>query len=88
MHIVALTPAASSNKATAMVRLMPILSKKPAANGPIKPYSSRFTDTASEMVARDQPNSCSSGTIKIPGVDLMPAVVNRVRKVTATTIQA
>jgi len=30
-------------------------------------------ETATEMVARDQPNSCSSGTIRTPGVDRKPA---------------
>jgi hypothetical protein len=40
------------------------------------------------MVARDQPNSCSSGTIKTPGVDRKPAAARSVNHVTAATIQA
>jgi len=88
INVVELTPIASSSSAMAMVRRTPNLSKKAAANGPINPYSNKLTETAIEIVALDQPNSCSSGTIRIPGVDLIPAVMNRVRKVTPAIIQA
>lgn len=88
INVVELTPRASSRSATAMVRRTPNLSKKAAAKGPIKPYRSRLTETAIEIVALDQPNSCSRGTIRIPGVDLIPAVINNVRKVTPAIIHA
>jgi hypothetical protein len=45
-------------------------------------------DTASEMVARDQPNSPSRGTIRTPGVERIPDAASRVMKATAKTIQA
>ncbi len=41
-----------------------------------------------EMVARDQPNSCSSGTISTPGVARVAAEISRTTKVMARTIQA
>ena len=41
-----------------------------------------------EIVARDQPNSVSSGTIKTPGVARSPAATSKVTKVTPATIQA
>ena len=44
--------------------------------------------TASEIVARDQWNSVSSGTIKTPGAARTPAVTTTTTKVIATTIQA
>ena len=44
--------------------------------------------TASEMLARVQPNSCSSGTMRTPGVARMPAAASNVTKVMAATIQA
>ena len=44
-----------------------------AANGPTAPYSSRLTPIAKEIVARDQPNSASNGTISTPGAALTPA---------------
>jgi hypothetical protein len=45
-------------------------------------------ETASEMVARDQPNSASRGTINTAGVERMPDAASRVMKVTAKTIHA
>jgi hypothetical protein len=43
---------------------------------------------ANEIVVRDQPNACSSGTIKTPGVARTPAEASRVTKVSAATTQA
>jgi hypothetical protein len=40
------------------------------------------------MVARDHPNSISSGTINTPGVERMPAAVSKTPKVTNAIIQA
>ena len=48
----------------------------------------RLTETAREIVARDQPNSSSSGTISKPGVERVPDAARRVTKVTAKTTQA
>ena len=59
-----------------------------AANGPIAPYSNRLIPIAKEIVARDQWNSCSSGTIRMPGVARTPAVTTTATKVTAATTQA
>ena len=39
------------------------------------------------MVARDQPNSFSSGTIRMPGDERTPAPVSSTRQVMPTTIQ-
>ena len=59
-----------------------------AANGPIRPKSAMLIATASEMAARLQPNSASSGTISTPGVARMPAVISSTMKVTAAITQA
>ena len=56
-----------------------------AANGPISPNSAMLMATAPEMTARFQPNSLSSGTIRMPGVARMPAVTSRTVNVTAAT---
>ena len=45
-------------------------------------------ETAKEMVMRDQPNSRSSGTIRMPGVDRTAALMISARKATAATTQA
>jgi hypothetical protein len=45
-------------------------------------------ETASDTVARVQPNSSSSGRINTPGTERMPAVNSMIKNVTATTIQA
>jgi len=47
-----------------------------------------LTPTASEIVALDQWNSDSSGTIKMPGADRTPAVSSTTMKVIATMTQA
>ena len=66
---------------------MPNRSMTAAANGPMQPYRIRLIETASAMVARDQWNSSSSGTIRMPGVERMPALVSSTRQVMPTTIQ-
>ena len=40
------------------------------------------------MVARDQPNSASSGTISTPGAERIPAAASSVIPVTANITQA
>jgi len=47
----------------------------------------RLIETATEIVARDQPNSCCSGTIRTAGVDLNPAAASSVNQVTPATTQ-
>ncbi len=88
MSVVSATPTDTVPKASIMVSLAPRRSTRAAAKGPIRPNSTRLTETAMEIVARDQPNSCSSGTIRTPGVARMAAAVSRVRNETASTTQA
>jgi hypothetical protein len=42
---------------------------------------------ADEMVARDHPNSCSSGTITTPGVARIAAATSSTANVAANTYQ-
>ena len=58
-----------------------------AANGPMRPKSAMLIATAPEITVRFQPNSASSGTIRMPGVARMPAVTSSTRNVTPATIQ-
>jgi hypothetical protein len=67
---------------------MPQRSIIAAANGPTNPNRTRLIEIASEMVARDQPNSASRGTIKIAGVERVPDAASKMMKLTARTIQA
>ena len=67
---------------------MPKRSISAAANGAVRPNSSRLTETASEMVPRDQPNSSCSGSISAPGVARKPAAPMSATKATAATSQA
>ena len=60
---------------------------KAAANGPIRPNSTRRIARASEMSPVCQPNSRCSGPIITPGAPMAPAVASMVRKVVATTTQ-
>ena len=82
------TDAASSARAASMTRRRPHRSITDAANGPISPKSAMLIATAAEITARFQPNSVSSGTIRMPGVARMPAVTSSTMKVTAATTQA
>jgi hypothetical protein len=59
-----------------------------AANGAVRPKSSRFTETATEIVPRVQPNSSSSGVISTPGVARKPAAPMIATNATAATNQA
>lgn len=58
------------------------------AKGPIMPYRKMLTATAPAIVAVDQPNSRSSGTIRMPGVARIPAPISSTTKVTPATTQA
>jgi hypothetical protein len=71
-----------------IVRRAPKRSITAAAKGPIALNSRRLMPRANEIVARDQPNSSSSGTINTPGVERTPAVMTATAKHTATMIQA
>ena len=79
------TPDATSTSDITMVVRTPRRSMKAAANGPISPYRIRLIATANEMVARDQPNSCSTGTIRMLGMERMPAATSSVTKVIPAT---
>ena len=71
-----------------MTRRTPKRSMSAAENGAVSPKSRRPSEIATEIVARDQPNSCCSGTISTPGVARKPAVVISVTKVTSTISHA
>ncbi len=81
-------PSATSVSAAATTRRMPKRSISAAANGAVSPYSTRFTETAAEMLARDQPKSSCSGSIRIDGAARKLAAPTRARKATTATNQA
>ena len=81
-------PAATTHSATATTRRMPNCSMSAAANGAVRPNSSRLTLTASDTVAVDQPNSSCSGRISTPGVARKPADATSATKATAATHHA
>ena len=86
--VVSATEIASNATAARTTRRSPQRSITDAANGPMRPKSAMLIATASEMTARLQPNSASSGTISTPGVARTPAVTSRTTKVAPATIQA
>jgi hypothetical protein len=88
MNTVSPLPTATSSSAAATTRRMPNRSISAAANGAVRPYSTRLTDTAVEMVPRDQPNSCRNGVISTPGVARKPAAPMVAMNATAATNQA
>jgi len=88
MSAVSATPVATRRIAPIIVRRAPRYSTSAAEKGPMSPKSTRFRDTASEMVARLQPKCCSSGTMSTPGVARVAPATSRVAKVTPSTIQA
>ncbi len=67
---------------------MPKLSISAAENGAVRPNISRPSEIPTEIVARDQPNSCCIGMISTLGVARKPAVVISVTNVTITISQA
>ncbi len=81
-------PAAHSASASSITLRTPNRSIAAAANGPVRPNRTRLTLTASEMVARDQPKSCCSGTMSTPGVDRKPLASSSVTNATPATTQA
>jgi len=88
MKIVRPDPAETVSSAPTTTLRTPKRSIKPPANGAKRPKSIRLMETAIEIVARDQPNSCWSGTIRTAGVDRKPAAASSVNHVTAATTQA
>jgi hypothetical protein len=88
MSVVRAAPLAMNKSAPATTGRMPQRSIIAAANGPTNPKRTRLIETARETVARDHPNSPSSGTISTPGVERVPDAASRVMNVTAKTIQA
>ncbi len=75
-------------RASVIVRRAPKRSITVAAKGPIAPKSRRLMPRAKEIVARDQWNSSSRGTISTPGVERTPAVTTVTANVTATMTHA
>ena len=88
MRVESATAATSSAIAASTIRRSPNRSMTEAANGPIRPKSAMLIATASEMIARFHPNSCSSGTMSTPGVARMPAVISSTTNVAAAITQA
>ena len=88
MKIVSPEPVATANSAPTVTRRTPKRSIRPPAKGAKRPKKSRLIETASEIVARDQPNSCSRGTIRVLGVERNPEAARMVSQVTAATIHA
>jgi len=82
--VVSDAPVAIVTSAISITRRTPKRSISAAENGAVRPNSTSPSDTAIEMVPRDQPNSCCSGTIRTPGVARKPAVVISVTNVTTT----
>ena len=58
-----------------------------AAKGAIRPNRMKRIDSAEEISAVVQPNSCCSGTMKTPGAPTVPAVIKVVKNVTPTITQ-
>jgi hypothetical protein len=88
MKIVSAEPAETAISAPTTTLRTPKRSISPPAKGAKRPKSKRLIETATEIVARDQPNSCSRGTIRVDGVDRNPAAARRVIHVTTATTQA
>ena len=88
MKTVSPEPAATRVRAQATTRRMPNRFIRAAANGAVSPNSIRFTETASEIVPRDQPNSSCSGVMSAPGAARNPAAPTSATKETPATYQA
>ena len=86
--IVSPLPAATSSRAKLVTWRMPKRSISAAANGAISPYRIRLTLTALDISVRDQPNSCSIGTISTPGAARKPAAPTSATNATTATGQA
>ena len=69
------------------VRRRPKVRIMAAVNGPTRPNSAIFSDTAPEIVAFDQPKACSSGTIRTPGAARTPTEATIIANITPTTTQ-
>jgi hypothetical protein len=88
MIVVSEAPLAIVTRPISITRRTPKRSMSAAENGAVRPKSRRPIETATEIVARDQPNSFCSGTIRTLGVARKPAVVISVTNVTATISHA
>lgn len=88
MSVFSPAPVEMVASAMSITRRTPNVSMSAAENGAVKPKNSSPIDTASETVARDQPNSCCRGTIRTPRVARKPAVVISVTNVTTTISHA
>ncbi len=81
-------PTEIPSTATVITRRIPYRSTKAAAKGPPSPKTTRLIATAKPIVARLQPNSSCSGTIRTPVVERNPADVTSVKSPTAATSHA
>ena len=88
MPIVAAVPAAVAARAAATTRRTPNRSISAAEKGAISPKSTRLIEIASETWSTRQPNSSSSGAIRMVGVARTPDAISSATNAAAATIQA
>ncbi|GMA88456.1 hypothetical protein GCM10025868_37060 [Angustibacter aerolatus] len=88
MTVVRPDPIDTSTSAIGTTRRSPKRSMSAAANGAVRPKTTRLMVTAVDVGSRDQPNSPSTGSISTPVLDRKPAEAMRAPKVTAATHQA
>ena len=88
IRVVPRAPSEMTARATTVTRRSPYFACSAAANGPMKPNSSRLMLTAVPTVARLQPNSSRSGSMRMPGVERKPAAPSSVTNDAAKTTHA
>lgn len=88
MKIVKPLPSEINANAEVTTARIPKRSISAAANGEVSPYRTRFTDTAAEILARDQPKSSCNGSIRMDGAARKLAAPTNARKATIATDQA
>jgi len=86
--VVRRAPAETVIRAPTVTMRSPKRSIRAAAKGPVRPNRMRLIETATEMMARFQPNSFCSGTIRTLGVARNPAAPISATNVTAATTHA
>ena len=69
------------------IRRTPYLFISAAANGAMMPNRKKRIASAAEISEFDQPNSCCSGMMKMPGAPTAPAMISPDRKVAPATTQ-
>ena len=87
MPIVSAEPAAVAASATATTLRMPKRSIRAAEKGAISPNSTRLIEIASDTWSTRQPNSSSSGPIRMVGVARTPEATSRATNAAPATTQ-